>query len=74
LQRTSNALVSGDAEELKRLLGTVSEVRPAMRNAAEAVRLRQGLAMLLKETARNLRLLRIASGAHPGNVYGRHCR
>jgi gamma-glutamyl:cysteine ligase YbdK (ATP-grasp superfamily) len=74
LQQAIDALTAGDCRALDDLLGTASETKLVMRDAVEAIRLHRGLAMLLKETARNLRLMRIASGAHPGNAYGRQSR
>lgn len=74
LQQAIDALTAGDCRALDGLLQSVCEEKFAIRDAVEAVRLHRGLEMLLKETARNLRLMRIASGAHLGNAYGRQSR
>lgn len=74
LQQAIDALTAGDCKALDGLLGAAFETKFAIRDAVEAVRLHRGLEMLLKETARNLRLMRIASGAHLGNAYGRQSR
>jgi hypothetical protein len=74
LQQTIDALTAGDCKTLDALLKSACETKFVIRDAVEAVRLHQELAMLLKATARNLRLMRIASGAHLGNAYGRQPR
>lgn len=74
LQRAIDALTAGDGEMLAGLLGSAFETKLVVRDVVEAARLHRVLAMLLKETARNLRLMHIASGVHLGNAYGRQSR